>query len=75
MTERIEMISLWLRGECNISELSRRYGVSRRNIYKWLERYEERGWEGLEELSRAPHRQAMAIGPEMESLILELRKR
>ena len=75
MTERIEMISQWLSGDYNISELSRRYGVSRRNVYKWMERYEERGWEGLEELSRAPHRQALAIGQEMESLILELKGR
>ncbi len=75
MNQRIEMISQWLRGDCNISELSRRYGVSRRNVYKWMERYEAKGWEGLEELSRAPHRQALAIGPEMENLILELKGR
>jgi putative transposase len=75
MNERIEMVSQWLSGDYNISELSRHYGVSRRNVYKWLDRYEEKGWEGLEERSRAPHMQAMAIGKKMEGLILELKCR
>jgi putative transposase len=75
MIERIEMINQWLSGDYSISELSRQYGVSRRNVYKWVERYEQKSWEGLEELSRAPHRQALAIGQEMEALILELKSR
>jgi len=39
----------------------RRFGVSRKSGYKWLERYGEMGVEGLVDRSRAPlhHRQAM----------------
>jgi RNA 3'-terminal phosphate cyclase len=32
-----------------------RYGVSRKTRYKWLDRYEREGLDGLSEGSRAPH--------------------
>jgi transposase InsO family protein len=38
-----------------ISELRRRYQVSRKTIHKWKERYDRQGWEGLQERSRRPH--------------------
>jgi transposase InsO family protein len=37
-----------------MSELCRRFGVSRSNGYKWLSRYEAEGRTGLEERSRRP---------------------
>jgi putative transposase len=75
MTERIKMISEHLSGDYSVTDLSRRHGVSRQNVYKWIERYEEGGWDGLEELSRAPHEQARAVGKEVEGMILELKMR
>ena len=75
MTERIKMISEYLSGDYSVTDLSRRYGVCRRNVYKWIERYEAGSWEGLEELSRAPHEQALAIGKEVEAMILDLKAR
>jgi putative transposase len=36
-------------------ELCARYGISRKTGYKWLERFEEAGRQGLQERSRAPH--------------------
>ena len=33
----------------------RRCGISRPTLRKWVKRYEERGEEGLKELSRRPH--------------------
>ena len=38
----------------SISDLSQKYGISRPTVYKWLERYEQIGVEGLKEQSRAP---------------------
>ena len=38
----------------SITDLSQKYGISRPTIYKWLERYEQVGIEGLKEQSRAP---------------------
>ena len=75
MTERIKITNDYLSGDYSVSELARRHGVSRRCIYKWLERYEREGWAGLEEKSRAPLRQALALSPEMEQAILALKAR
>ena len=39
-----------------IAELCRKFGISRKTGYKWLERYRTRGVSGLEDMSRRPHR-------------------
>ncbi|MBF6033810.1 helix-turn-helix domain-containing protein, partial [Pseudomonas sp. P155] len=39
MDQRVKLISDWLSGSYTKSQLSRRYGVSRPTIDKWLERY------------------------------------
>jgi len=54
MDEKIRMISNWLSGEYNITELSRIHGVSRKTLYKWIERYEANRDTGLQERSRRP---------------------
>lgn len=38
----------------SITDLSQKYGISRPTVYKWLERYDSLGPEGLKEQSRAP---------------------
>jgi len=38
----------------SITDLSQKYGISRPTVYKWLERHEQLGIEGLKEQSRAP---------------------
>jgi putative transposase len=75
MTERVKLITEYLSGDYSVSELSRRFGVSRPIVYKWIERYEEGSWEGLRERSRAPHCQARALSAETEELILKLKQR
>ena len=75
MTERVKLMTEYLKGESSVSELSRRYGVSRPIVYKWVERYEQESWAGLEERSRAPHRQARALSAELEEQILEFKRR
>ena len=58
-----------------MSALARRHGVSRKTVYKWLERHEEKSWVGLEERSRVPHVQASALSAELEAAILALKAR
>jgi transposase InsO family protein len=53
MQERLRLISDWLAGY-TITELSVIYGVSRKTIYKWTDRYEKLGPDGLKELWRTP---------------------
>lgn len=74
MTERVKLMTEYLSGDYSVTDLSKRYGMSRRVIYKWISRYEENGWPGLEERSRAPHHQARAIDAGVEELILELKR-
>lgn len=54
MDERVSLISDWLKGCFTITELSVTYGVSRKTVYKWINRYDTDGIEGLNELCRAP---------------------
>jgi putative transposase len=73
MTERVKLMTEYLSGNYSVSELSRRFEVSRPIVYKWIERYEQGGWGALEEWSRAPHRQGKALGEELEKRILVLK--
>ncbi len=53
MEERLKLIADLLAGY-SITELSVIYGVSRKTVYKWTERYDRLGQDGLKELCRAP---------------------
>ena len=46
--QRIELVTLARKPEANISELARRFGVSRKTIYKWLNR------DDMDDRSRRP---------------------
>ena len=54
MDQRIKLVGEWLSGNYSKTALSKRFGVSRVTVNKWLSRYEEAGLRGLEERSRAP---------------------
>jgi transposase InsO family protein len=54
MDQKVQLIGDWTTGEYSITELGQIYGVSRKTIYKWVERYGAKGACGLDELSRAP---------------------
>lgn len=58
-----------------MADLARRFGVSRKTAYKWLDRYETQGWVGLEERSRAPLHHPNTIEEAMEAKVLELKAR
>ena len=65
MDERVRFVLDAQEGWTSMSELCRRYGVSRRVGYKWVDRYQEEGLSGLEDRSRAPRRQAEATPLEL----------
>ena len=58
--ERETWIREYLSGE-SISEIARRHQISRKALYKWIERYDKYGEEGLRDLSRAPGRHWQAV--------------
>jgi len=53
--------------------ICRRYGISRKTGYKWLERSRQEGLAGLADRSRAPHRQPHAVSESLEQQILDAR--
>jgi transposase InsO family protein len=57
-----------------VSELSRRFGVSRSNGHKWLQRYEAEGLAGLAERSRRPHGSPGQTPEEMEAQVVGVRE-
>src|SRR5229473_2174422 len=56
-------------------ELSARYGISRKTGYKWLDRFDQGGRDGLGDRSRAPRRCPHKISDEVTTLICEARRR
>ena len=73
MDERLRFVAAVKSGTGRISALCRIFGISRKTAYKWLNRYEQKGPEGLEELSRARHFHPNATSQEPD-LLLELRR-
>ena len=54
MNERMCFVAAYLDGAESISALCREFGISRKTVHKWLARYGESGFVGLEARSRAP---------------------
>ena len=55
-------------------ELCARYGVSRETGYKWLDRFEAAGRQGLHDRSRAPHQCPHRITPAITAMICAARR-
>jgi transposase InsO family protein len=75
MSERTKLITQYESGDYGISDLAELYGVSRKTVYKWVERYESVGWEGLKDQSRAPRNHPNATSPDIERRLIALKAR
>lgn len=58
----------------NVSELCRRFGISRKTGYKYLARYCAAGTEALADASRRPRRSPWRTAASIEQALLELRQ-
>lgn len=74
MDEKVLFIADDLRDIYTHSELCRRYGISRKTGYKWLERYRKSALAGLEERSRRPHDSPSATPYAIRKAIIDLRR-
>jgi transposase InsO family protein len=75
VSERIEFVSMVKKGAIPIREICRRYGVSHKTGYKWLERFEEAGEKGLADLSRRPQSSPKQTPDAMEQVVISLRQK
>jgi transposase InsO family protein len=71
---RKEMIADWLTKEYTITEISDSYDVSRKTIYKWIDRYHQNGMAGLVDLSKGPDYHPNATSIEKVAAMLELKR-
>ncbi len=58
----------------SVTEIYRRYGISRQTYYRYRRRYLAEGLAGLEDRSRRPHQPANQIPADLEVQIVEMRK-
>jgi transposase InsO family protein len=73
MSQRLEFIALATAPEANIRELARRFHITPKTAYKWRNRYEQDGLEGLLEQSRRPHNSPTRTPKTIQDKILALR--
>ena len=74
MDQRVEVIEEYKEGE-SVTTLAEVYGVSRKTIYKWIERHEENGAAGLADRSRKPHHSPTQLSKETVAAIIAARQR
>ncbi len=74
MNLRTEFVALAQREECIFSKLCNSFGISRKTGYKWLNRFDEFGAEGLSDRSRRPHSSPFQSPESVEVAIVDLRK-
>ena len=75
MDEKILFLSEYLKQACTFTELCSLYGISRKTGYKWVQRYEELGLDGLSDQSRKPHSHPAKIPYVIRQAIIDIRKR
>lgn len=71
---RQRFVQLHQSGGLTMTELCRRFGVSRPTGYAWLSRFAEEGAEGFAERSRRPHTSPHRTPVEIESSILGVKQ-
>lgn len=73
--ERMKFVAAWKTGGWRMADLCREFGISRKTGYKYLERYEERGLDGLKDGSHAAHRQPNKTSQHIVEMIVEMREK
>jgi putative transposase len=53
--QRLRLIQEFIEGESSMTDICKKYNISRKTAYKWHQRFIMLGKEGLKDLSRAPH--------------------
>ena len=74
MSLRQEFIRMVQHATVSVSELCRRYGVSRKTGYKWLGRYRREGPAGLPDRSRRPRQYPRRTPAGLEAALVALRQ-
>ena len=71
--EQERFITAYLERRESFASLCRGFGISRKTGYKRVRRFTDFGYQGLGDLSRAPHSRPNRISPEVEEMVLSAR--
>lgn len=74
MERKAEFVQLANQSHVNMSRLCRRFNISRKTGYKWLNRYRSQGLEGLQERSRRPDHSPNQTPKQIEQLVVVARR-
>jgi len=74
MSQRLEFCILALTPESNLSDLCRRFNITRRTGYKWMKRFSEGGVYGLEDQSKRPDNFPNQVATYIDEYVVHLRK-
>lgn len=75
MDQKRFFVKDYTRGTFTFTELCARYQISRKTGYKWIERFEAEGMDGLADRSRRPHTSPNTTSPHLVEAIVALRRR
>jgi transposase InsO family protein len=75
MDEKVKLIADWLSEDYSITDLSEIYHVSRKTVYKWIDRYDIMGLDGLKDKTSAPLTRPRATPLDIISYILAAKSR
>ena len=73
MDERLRFVARLLEGE-KMAPLCAEIGISRKTGYKIFERYKDCGVAAFTDRSRRPYRQANRLPPQLEAVIVRLKR-
>ena len=72
---RIEFVRLASQPDTPLAPLCRRFGISRKTAYKWLERFRRGGLAALADRSRRPRYSPKQCHAQLESVVVDLRRK
>ena len=75
VVRRLQFVKLALKAQQSMSQLCRRFGMSRKSGYKWRARFEREGPRGLRDRACRPHRSPRRTSAEWLGRIRRLRRR
>ena len=75
MQQKILFIADYLRQTSSLTALCFQYGISRKTGYKWIQRFESSGIDGLNEQSRRPNSNPAKTPYRFQQAIIELRQK
>lgn len=73
--QRLQVVLAYIQDEASMTALCKQYGISRKTGYKWVERYQEHGKQGLKDLSRAPHNPNSCYESEIIERAIDLKQK